>query len=103
MGFELCIPVECVFGSSHPRGAEDPLEKEKVRHVSPILLGWSSEKLEHVALLKRMDHIRRAGKWQVAHINSFAMSEITGGKNDFFMTHHALNEIQIFKPFYQII
>ncbi|KYN42104.1 hypothetical protein ALC56_03242 [Trachymyrmex septentrionalis] len=33
-------------------GAEDPLEKEKVRHVSPILLG----------LLKRMDHIRRPGK-----------------------------------------
>jgi len=28
---------------------ENPLEKEKVRHVSPILLGWSSEKLEHVA------------------------------------------------------
>ncbi|KYM84462.1 Neuroglobin [Atta colombica] len=33
-------------------GAKDPLEKEKVRHVSPILLG----------LLKRMDHIRQSGK-----------------------------------------
>ncbi|KYN04298.1 Neuroglobin [Cyphomyrmex costatus] len=33
-------------------GAEDPLEKEKVRHVSPILLGpSSSEKLEHVKWL----------------------------------------------------
>lgn len=36
------IPVAC-------GGAEDPLEKKKVRHVSPILLGPSSEKLEHVA------------------------------------------------------
>lgn len=53
----------------HPRHcdeAEDPSEKKKVSHVPPILLGWSSEKLEHVPLLKRMDHIRRAGNGQVA-------------------------------------
>lgn len=94
--------------SIHPRRcgkAEDPLEKEKIRHVSPILLGRSS-KLEHVALLKRMDHIRRAGNSQVAGCAySFAMSEIAGGKNYFFMTHHthALNKICILKRFYQKI
>jgi len=38
-------------------------------------------------------------KWQVAHTDSFAMSKIAGGKNDFFMTHHTLNKIQISSAF----
>jgi len=65
--FELCMRMEkkCVH-SCRCDGAEDSLKKEKVRHVLPILLGRPSEKLEHVALLKRMDHIYQAGNGQVA-------------------------------------
>lgn len=58
--FELCMQTTNTnwFIPHRCDEAENPLEKKKVRHVPPILLGWSSEKLEHVPLLKRMDHIR---------------------------------------------
>lgn len=65
--FELCMQTE--YELVHPPSlwwsGEKSFGKKKVRHVPPILLGWSSEKLEHVPLLKRMDHIRWAGNGQV--------------------------------------